>query len=240
MRVFLIFFLFLSICFSQELFKIFPAKKKVMIDGDLKEWNKEGKFGPVYLDEELIETHSSLFYGMYDNENLYLACEVKDPDPMKNKGVPEVGVFWHGDSITLRICISPEYSKKDYSTSSEKDNPYIFHISFWHNDQQGKDYILIKNGMKYKDFSDEGIEVKFKKWEDGKGYNMEAKIPWKTLSNKIRPQPGDKIRWTMDTIWGTVNSDGCMFKAVALGDELNYQKTNYWGWAEFIKNGGEK
>jgi hypothetical protein len=44
----------------------------------------------------------------------------------------------------------------------------------------------------------------------------------------------------MDTIWGTANSDGCMFKAVALGDELNYQKTNFWGWAELIKNGGER
>jgi hypothetical protein len=101
---------------------------------------------------------------MYDSENLYLACEVKDPDPMKNKGVPEIGVFWHGDSITFRFCISPEHSKIDYSTSSNQDNPYIFHISFWHNDQKNKDFVLVKNGMKYNDWKTEGIEVKFKKW----------------------------------------------------------------------------
>ncbi len=237
---FLIFFLFLNICFCEELFKIFPAKKKVIIDGDLNEWDKNGKFGPVYLDEELLDTHSSFFYSMYDEESLYLACEVKDPDPMKNKGVPEIGIYWHGDSVTFRICISTDYSKKNYSTSSIEDNPYIFHISFWHNDQKNIDYVLIKNGMKYKDYSSEGVEVKFKKWDKGNGYNVEAKIPWKTLSKDIRPKPGDKIRWTMDTIWGTANSDGCMFKAVALGDELNYQKTDFWGWAELIKNGGEK
>jgi hypothetical protein len=240
MRKFLFFIIFLILVSYGDDFKILPAKSKVIIDGDLKEWRKEGSFGPVFLDEELIDTHSSLFYGMYDSENLYLACEVKDPDPMKNKGVPEIGVFWHGDSITFRFCISPEHSKIDYSTSSNQDNPYIFHISFWHNDQKNKDFVLVKNGMKYNDWETEGIEVKFKKWENNNGYTMEAKIPWSLLSKEIKPKPGEKIRWTMDTIWGTANSDGCMFKAVALGDELNYQKTNFWGWAELIKNGGER
>jgi len=240
MRKFLFFIIFLILVSYGDDFKILPAKSKVIIDGDLKEWGKEGSFGPVFLDEELIDTHSSLFYGMYDSENLYLACEVKDPDPMKNKGVPEIGVFWHGDSITFRFCVSPEHSKIDYSTSSNQDNPYIFHISFWHNDQKNKDFVLVKNGMKYNDWKTEGIEVKFKKWTNNNGYTMEAKIPWSLLSKEIKPKPGDRIRWTMDTIWGTANSDGCMFKAVALGDELNYQKTNFWGWAELIKNGGER
>jgi len=240
MRRILFFIGFLILTCYGDVFKILPTKNKVIIDGEIKEWKKDCAFGPVFLDEELIDTHSSLFYGMYDNENLYLAVEVKDPDPMKNKGIPEIGVFWHGDSITFRFCISPEHSKNDYSTSSKEDNPYIFHISFWYNDQKNKDFVLVKNGMKYMDWKSEGIEVKFKKWEKNNGYTMEAKIPWSLLSKEIKPKPGDKIRWTMDTIWGTANSDGCMFKAVALGDELNYQKTNYWGWAELIKDGGEK
>lgn len=222
-------FCFMGIVFSEEVFKIMPANEKIVIDGELNEWNKSGKLGPVTLDEELLETHSTVYYAMYDSESLYLAVEVKDPDPMLNKGIPEIGLFWHGDSVTFRFCLNP-----DAGLPPKKEDPEIIYgLTFWHNHEKNEDFILLVKPFMGKPKPTKGIKVKFKPNNEKNGYTMEAKIPWKTLSEKFIPKKGMRIGWTMDTIWGTVNSDGGMFKAVALGDELNYQKTTYWGIAEF-------
>jgi len=222
--------------YGENIFKIVPAKGKVIVDGVLSEWDKTSGYGPCYLDEELKNTHSVIFYSMYDKDNLYLAAEVKDPDPMRNEGIPEIGVFWHGDSITFRFCLSPEDSKKNISRSQpEEASKHIFHLSFWHNHRNNKDYVLVKRTFKFLDQSSNEIIVKFKKWKNSKGYTMEAKVPWKVLDKKVKPVAGDRIRWTMDTIWGNFNCDMCMFKTVALGNAANYTSTDSWGWAEFVK-----
>ncbi len=53
--------------------KIVPAPEEVVIDGDLTEWNQEGKLGPATFDPDSIDDFSATCYAMYDQENLYLA-----------------------------------------------------------------------------------------------------------------------------------------------------------------------
>ena len=81
-----------------------PAPAKVMIDGDLGEWDTSGTIVCCKDVEHLLDTESVRVAAMWDAEALYLAFVFRDSTPMVNKIDPAtmVGNGWRSDAVQLR------------------------------------------------------------------------------------------------------------------------------------------
>ena len=81
-----------------------PAQKKVVIDGNLSEWDLSGEIWS-FADLDVRERFSVKTATMWDSKNLYLAFTWKDPMPMNSTVDPDFNPSkgWIADAIQLRI-----------------------------------------------------------------------------------------------------------------------------------------
>ena len=87
---------------------IVPAPKKVVIDGNLNDWTLTAPVNycvdPNSFDQR-VKT-----YAMWDEQNLYLAYEVRDTSPLKNNGSDPTSAFKTGDSMHFYLSTDREVS----------------------------------------------------------------------------------------------------------------------------------
>lgn len=177
---------------------ILPAPKTVTIDGDLKEWDKSGKVGPLTFDDEVFDDYHATFYAMYDKDNLYLAAEVVEPhlpyNPYPGKGVGA----WDGDGVTIRLSTIPRDAATAWPLKiDDKDTSMeLYNGKFWWNHKEQVVYWEGYHGMNGKVFAKKELpyEVAVTLANDGHGYTMEMKLPFAVLNPAApRPKPGDVI-----------------------------------------------
>jgi len=183
---------------------ILPAPKKVVIDGNIKEWDKKGKIGPVTFDEEVMEEYNGTFYLMYDKDFLYLAAVIVQLHPPYNT-YPTRGIgSWDGDDVIIRMSSNPELKVPIQMSQEEaKDSKDLFTADFWWNHLKNKTFWHAFYGIEgYKKMivMEElpGSEAVVKSRADGQGYTMEAKLPWKVINPNFYPKPGDRIAFTWE------------------------------------------
>ena len=128
--------------------EIVPAPAQVTIDGDLTEWNKEGKLGPATFDPDSLDDYSATCYAMYDADSLYLAAVIVEPHPPYNT-YPVKGVgAWNGDDVIIRMSSNPARKwPVEGSRESLKDDPDLFQVDLWWNHGKKRGYWDGYHGM---------------------------------------------------------------------------------------------
>lgn len=179
------------------------APGKVVIDGDLKDWDKSGKVGPAAFDAEAADEYNATFYAMYDKEFLYLAAVVVQTHPPYNT-FPLKGVgAWNGDDVIVRMSSNPQI-KVPIQMSQEQmaKSPDLFTAEFWWNHLRKEPYwdgyhgISPDRTLRKEDMPGTDTAVKIK--GDGLGYTLEAKVPWKLINPNFSAKPGDHIAFTWE------------------------------------------
>ena len=92
---------------------IVPAPGKVVIDGDLADWDMSGAVD-LFLDDASRATMRVEGAYMYDQEAFYVGGRVKDPTPMTNSHdfASDMGIVWDSDCVQLRLISNPAIKSK--------------------------------------------------------------------------------------------------------------------------------
>ena len=182
---------------------VLPAPAQVAIDGDLKEWDWSGRIWS-FADSAIRSRYSAETAAMWDKDNLYVALKWKDPTPMYSTVDPAFNPSegWKSDSVQLRLrtdkfshfttwYFAPkEMPVVDLNYGKALENPFGGTGGFW----VGKEHGTVLG---------RGIEMAYKKDEDGKGYIQEIKIPWAIICEKVPAwKPGDKFQMGFEYLWG--------------------------------------
>ena len=224
-----------------------PAPAGVKIDGDLGDWDRSGGIESC-ITPETRAMRSMKFYGMHDDQAIYLAAEVNDLSPMMNAHDPavNVGQAWDADSFQFRIYVKPTL-KPERATSDRT----CIHTQLWYYTHGKKAYLSVGTGWDYRPRQgwkdgvapDSAFQGVFKMRGDKAGYFFEYRIPWASLSEEgLKLKAGDKTRATFNCLWGTVDGTktggaGSWLYEVMSTQGFPYQSPASWGTAIFSEKG---
>ena len=195
-----------------------PTPGPVKIDGRDDDWDLSAGVWS-YNSPELVDTYSIWTHLMWDEKGLYYLARVQDSDPMKNATVGvDFGRSWQGDAVQLRMIF-------DDQTAEE----HQMHMTAYYSTAEQKPYLIVHHGGLKKappydltgpdrpDLLDRfgermeasGGEVVFRAWDNGKGYNIEAFMPWSYLRLNGRGlKPGDAFVFGWEALWGQMTAPG--------------------------------
>ena len=238
-----------------------PAPGKVLIDGNLDDWDLSGQI-ESFVVSETKEMQSAKFAVMYDGEALYLSGVVRDPSPMMNRQDPEVkgDKGWDADSCQFRITLDP--AQPYPSTASQWEHQGnnavpdtrndIVHLTLWNFTDRDQACLGLQVGMSYRMLRPEwapfGIvqadlyQAKYVKAEDGRGYTFEYRIPWSTLGAQKPLKGGDVVAGTFQFNWGQADGLRTAGGSAWCYDLLRepgfpYQSSTCWGKVIFSDKG---
>ena len=214
-----------------------PAPARVVIDGDLGEWDTSGAIICCKDVESMLDSESARVAAMWDAENLYIGITWRDRAPMVNNVDPVTmpGNGWRSDCVQLRCDM----------------NGFVSHVDAWYYTPGKRPAMSIHYGRlgvadggqpKVDRPAPEkmGVEQAFKVSADGKGYVQEIKIPWAvlTLDGKM-PAKGADLRLGMEMFWGDVSGDNWPKSRIAdnLYDgetQTDFFWTNVKAWGRLI------
>ena len=224
---------------------VVPAPGKVVIDGDLSDWDFSGRIW-VFAEKSIRDRYSVEAAAMWDAEFLYLAAKWKDPTPMFNTIDPEFNPTegWKSDSWQLRF----RTDKISHLTTwyfTPKKMP-VLHVVYGKSLTQpfggpGGFLVSKKKGT----VLGRGIEMAYRKNADGKGFVQELKLPWAIVYDKVpEMKAGLVFQLGMEFLWG--DPTGKTWPVHRYADNLQpgqsgreFFFTNYkaWGNAELLAKG---
>ncbi len=174
--------LFLCLSLGEESYECLKAKEKVVIDGDLKEWEGVTAVEVAYDIEKLarrtdIKTQA---YLLWDDENLYIAFRCIDADPWATITKRD-GYLWEEEAV--EVFIDPRGDGSRY-------------VELGVNPLGAVDDILIIKKPKYRwlinwDLFDLKTAVKKEKEE----WTVEIAIPWWNFLSFEVPLPPEGQVW---------------------------------------------
>ncbi|MBY0523474.1 MAG: FecR domain-containing protein [Gemmataceae bacterium] len=234
---------------------IVPAPGPVMIDGDLKDWDRSGRFfiacQPPYVKDYHVEGAM-----MYDDQFLYIGAHVGDPAAMSSiidpKTDPSVG--WKGGAVQVRLCTDrglgwPVDAENGIIRQGRPMRPQdrskqLVHLTMWYHLPGKQPCLHIAYGMNFHGDLINPPEARgvFRKDADGRGYTLEYAVPWSLLTAGQKPPEGGE---TMGACWNVHWSDenGRLWRGY-LVDILNpnekgftYLRAQTWGRAVYHKTG---
>ncbi|MBU0630453.1 MAG: hypothetical protein KKC80_05990 [Candidatus Margulisbacteria bacterium] len=204
------------------------AKCPLTIDGNLNDWDKtypivmkDASFFKEGLDWGGPEDLSGSIFLMWDDQNLYLAAEVTDRQPLVNKRVNQD--VWNGDAIEMVLgteSADPKrnsFGKGDYQFGLSSGDGKTTKPQIW-NWQRRR--------------SPRGGEISVSKASKLNGYVLEAKIPLDFFTNGFKPAAGRKVDF--DIALDDADSSGQREKQLIWnGDFYFYKDPSVWGILEF-------
>ncbi len=201
-----------------DTFQCVPAPGEVTIDGDFSEgeWDWSGRL-IGYDNIDYIDTYKVEVASMWDSKNLYMGFKFTDNSPMINIKDPELEPTWTwvGDSIQLRTITDRSVGWMTVSYYQVTDVGSLFYEFINENDRVG--YITEPGSSKLNKINlQEGepkkicldAEVKYKRWEDNKGYNVELKIPFTMMFMSSAPKTaGTTFNLGVECYWCDMTGD---------------------------------
>jgi len=216
--------------------RILRRMKPVVIDGDLGDWDPSAAIF-MHMHEFNRDTHNCRASLMYDDANLYLACHIKDPTPMRNNyTLAEAGMGWNADAVQVYLYGDPD-NRSEIATwrdSPEKNDPAernkIAQLTLWYSTAEKKPGFQITYGLDYRDakVNPEGVEAAFKADADGAGYVLEYKIPQAVLHVPRALGPGDRIQAQFQVQWGRDDGRSWKFSVTDLTNPKGFNPTSDW------------
>ncbi len=156
-----------------------PAPAGLTIDGKLGEWQAADRLGPVTMDptnEEMVARKAGWFWLGWDRDNLYLAAQANSPTALYNVAREGRNQWYFFDSIQLRAFF-PEVGDQ------------VTHWGFYQDTPSGKDYVSVawgpNPGYAHQGENVPGTRLVMVKRPDGKGYTMEAALPWAAMGPEL-------------------------------------------------------
>lgn len=195
-----------------------PAPGPVKIDARVDDWDLSAGVwsynAPDIVDEYSVWTHL-----MWDAKGVYYLARIADRDPLKNatKGV-DFDRSWRGDAVQLRTIF-------DDRTPEE----HQMHINLYYSTPEERAYMIVKHGgmrrtvpydqtgpdrpdllERFGDTMDAaGGQVAMRAWDDGKGYDIEAFMPWSYLrlgGQALKPGEAFVLGW--EVLWARRSQPG--------------------------------
>ncbi|MGB2975793.1 MAG: hypothetical protein WBD18_07125, partial [Phycisphaerae bacterium] len=208
--------------------RILPAPGKVVVDGQVNDWDLSGGVFCCGDVENAREKMAAWFHLMYDQDNLYVLTRWTDPTPLNNPGVTSGDFGFHGDSLQFRFITVP-------GTPDEK----CTHVTAWQG-RDGKDLIDLAYGRKFdqgnvRDAKAQGGQQAFAINEDKKGYVQEIALPWKLLSKSgAAPKAGDTVTVTLEPNFtigarGRITIKDIFKPGVTLDRVFTFMAAQVWG-----------
>jgi hypothetical protein len=230
-----------------------PAPGKVVIDGDLGDWDRSAELEAYVMAATRDIQHGKMAV-MYDDEALYLGGEVRKAIPVLNRHSPEGNGdrAWDADSIQFRLSVDPSLGFPILKTTADKDSSdQIVHLLLWHYSDRQEACLQAKSSMRYNSLPGSekfGVLPKtayqgvYRIAEDKKGYTFEYRIPWNSLGAKTPPRGGDVVAATFQFNFGrrdgmmTADRSGWAYDLKATPG-FAYQNAGCWGKLIFSKTG---
>lgn len=215
------------------------APGKVVVDGDGADWDFSGEI-QCFRDLSIRETYSVKVATMWDDANLYVFFDWRDPRPLDNRVDPKQDPThgWVADSEQLRIYSGTNmfwitcwpylgkvpvvgFEEIDCSAGGFNTKTIVCDYLF-----QGEGIAAVGRG----------IESAYRKAADGRGFTHEMKIPWATLKAKGPATKKDDLRIGYEFMWGNAQGKGfpaCRFadnmQPGCLSREFYWVNKNHWG-----------
>ncbi|MFW6132435.1 MAG: heparinase II/III domain-containing protein [Planctomycetota bacterium] len=217
--------------------RVVPAPGGVTIDGRLDDWDRSGR---IFLCDDLAahkHTRSADVMAMYDDEALYLAADVRDPTPLRNRVDPakNPGGGWRGDCLQVRLRLP-----------GDGEQPRIFWLDAWYH-RPGDDPALQlaqrQPEQSRTDLLEHGGEAAFRVLDTDDGYVQEMNIPWAALGLEDRVAAGFEFDMGLEVVGGRDGGRGSAFRIVDLiafrgaPTKQFYRCPQRWGTARLMKEG---
>lgn len=211
---------------------IYPVAHAIQIDGDITDWEWAPSLGtekfawPITVAEYGVVAR---FWARYDEQFLYVAFRINDSSPAMNK---KVGTSrWEGDQVELLLCTDPKGHAQHHAFG---DYDYQLLIG---PDRAGKVDVFVNMNASKNNYGLPGGAAALKRWPDGKGYDLEAKIPWASLKRPdyFKPEAGLEIGWQIQIDFSTPDGERLAYAAKWYPFGLHFQDPSGWGWARFLK-----
>jgi hypothetical protein len=239
---------------------VVPAPPKVVIDGQLDDWDLSGQI-EMYVVSETKEMQSAKFAVMYDAEAVYLSGVVRDTTPLMNRQEPQANGSrgWDADACQFRLSLDPAQpypltaSVWELRGGAAETRDDIVHLTLWNYTDRNEPCLGMQLGMSYRpprpEWAPFGIvpaafyQAKYVKATDGRGYTFEYRIPWSTLGAKKPLKGGDTVGGTVQFNWGAADglktAGGAAWAYdVMAGPGFVFQSTACWGKLIFAAKGG--
>ena len=179
------------------------APREVKIDGDLSEWTPpvfEAACNPPY-----DRDYRASIRIMWDEKRLYIAGDIRTPDPMRNIAARRSGRYFldfAGGSVICRLAVDdscpwPLPDSTNYWPHDQSSEPYpdekLVSIVLYHDSLQNADKLCV---LRYV-FNTKVIDVPDDAWcgtcrehSDGRGYTFEYAMEW-VAAGITPPKPGE-------------------------------------------------
>ena len=226
---------------------VVPAPGKVVVDGDLQDWDWSGRIW-VFADTAVRDRYSVEAAAMWDKDYLYLAAKWKDPTPMFSLIDPlfNPDEGWKEDAWQMRILTDqPLWLTTWYFTTRKQP---VLHIAYWkdpNNVRGGQTAVLLTAKDGGTDLG-QGAAMAYRADADGKGYSQEIRIPWALLYKSVpEMKPGVTFRLGNEFLWG--DPTGKTWPVHRYADNMQPGKTSrefywmakdVWGDATLVAKGG--
>lgn len=233
---------------QNEGLEVVPAPARVQVDGDLSEWDFSGRLW-CFADQSIRNRYSAEVAAMWDRDALYLGVKWRDPTPMHNTVNPAFNPNegWKADAVQLRLRTADQTSWITTWYYAPKRQPALLH-DIWKdpsNCRAGQESRLRVAPEGCTALGD-GVELAYRRDEDGKGFSQEARIPWGLLFKSVPEiRHGLAFRLGFEFLWG--DPTGGTWPVHRYADNLQkgqtsreffWSATKSWGDARLLEKGG--
>jgi hypothetical protein len=228
-----------------------PAPAQIVIDGDLKDWDRSGQL-ELFADPATRDRRFARLAFMRDDQALYIGGEVGNLMPLTNPNDPAVNpeYGWNGDAMQVRLAIDRSLPFPLPQSLNRTDAPGIMHLALWCYVDKMQPVLQLGRGMKldyyYNPAYPKGVvpadkfSAKYVKLPDNR-YTFEYRIPWATLGATNPPQAGDVASLTMQLHWADKNPGSVyqlvVVRDVMMGSGFGFQAVDSWGKAIYSPKG---
>jgi hypothetical protein len=172
-----------------------PAPAGLTVDGKLTEWEEKDRLGPVTMDAsnaEMVARKAAWFWLAWDKDNLYFAAQANSPTALYNVARQRRNQWYFFDSVQLR-------------TFFPGNGDQVTHWGFYQDTPTGKDHIPISWGPNpgYANQGEDlpGTRLVMLRTADGKGYTLEAALPWAAMGAGLAGKPGLTMKVAVQFNW---------------------------------------
>ena len=179
------------------------APREVKIDGDLGEWTApvfEAACNPPY-----DRDYRASIRMMWDEKRLYVAGDIRTPDPMCNSAARRSGLYFldfAGGSVICRLAVDdscpwPLPDSTNYWPHTQSSEPYpdekLVSIVLFHDSPQRAEKLYALRyvfNTKVLDVPDDAWQGACREHSDGRGYTFEYAMEWIAVG-MTPPKPGE-------------------------------------------------
>ena len=224
--------------------KAVAVERAPVIDGDLSDWDCSAPVLCWNAEERAEEENATLFF-LYDETNLYAACNMTlaDGRMSENRNRPQ-DRYWLGDILQLRLCTDKSlgWPLPNRDNPRYKGNPRLTCVNLWRDTAAGVDYCHITPGAIFDCPAATNPEGSAITTVSAPGrFMLEARVPWSALGvpdGKCPFAPGERMPAVADIKWSP-GTDGHSTAAIYARDPgtFAFRNIDTWGRIEFARPG---